>query len=374
MIEFKAECGHTVRAKDDDGGKVVRCSYCGRETRVPDQQDEGDRDLDFLFREVEQAAESDAHAPKRRRRRGKLPSPFASSEDRFYFLGPVVKMIYVAGILIVIIFVGKKFILPAVLGPNQQQSSQRTGPKQKKTDEASNKLSNPDRGGLLVKLDQKKPGIYVDSVPEGARIYIVDTSKGVNPKEALKILQTPACDRNERARAAVDLKEGSGYLVLCTLPINARGLKAYPGYRALRERVEAGAVLTSLDEFLLPDKAHETGTVEFRDDFLLYRLYEVDVAPKQWSPVIALFLPHQSLAENSRYLPKRKAFVFDKAEANSEMDFYGFPTTDQSFLIQSLESIGAMVYPFQRDGDDVYYWLRVPLTEGVVKIRPLPRT
>lgn len=373
MIEFKAECGHTVRAKDDDGGKVVRCSYCGRETRVPDQQEEGDRDLDFLFREVEQAAESEAHAPRRRRRRGRRPNPFASSEDRFYPLGLALKMVYVAGILIVVIFVGKKFVYPVMFGQEQQQNRQAAGPKPKKANKASNRLSTPDRGGLLVKLDPKKSGIYVDSVPEGARIYIVDTSKGVNPKEALKILQTPACDRNERARAAVDLKEGSGYLVLCTLPINARGLKAYPGYRALRERVEAGAVLTSLDEFLLPDKAHETGTVEFRDDFLLYRLYEVDVAPRQWSPVIALFLPHRSVAENSHYLPKRKAFTFDKVEANSEMDFYGFPLTDQSFLIQSLESIGAMVYHFQRDGEDLYYWLRVPLTEGVVKIRRLPR-
>ncbi|MCH7702643.1 MAG: hypothetical protein IID37_13245, partial [Planctomycetes bacterium] len=324
--------------------------------------------------EVEQAGDSDTPAPARRRRRGKRRNPFAASQDRFYFLGPVVKMVYVAVILTVLIVVGRKYILPAVLGQNQQQHSREARSKPKKTNKTSTKLSTPDRGGLLVKLDAKKSGIYVDSVPEGARIYIVDPAKGVNPKEALRILQTPACDRNERARAALDVQEGSGYLVLCTLPINARGLKKYPGYRALRERVEAGAVLTSLDEFLLPDKAHDTGTVEFRDDFLLYRLYRVDVAPKQWSPVIALFIPHQSVAENSRYLPKRKAFTFDKAEANSEMDFYGFPPTDQSFLIQSLESIGAMVYHLERDGEDLYYWLRVPLTEGVVKIRRLPRT
>ena len=373
MIEFKAECGHTVRAKDDDGGKVVRCSYCGRETRVPDQQEEGDRDLDFLFRDVEQASEAEGRAP-RRRRRGKRATPFASSEDRFYPLGLALKMVYVAGILIVIIFVGKKFVYPVMFGQGQQQSSQRTGSKSKKADKKSIKLSTPDRGGLLVKLDAKKSGIYVDSVPEGARIYLVDASKSGHPKEALRILQEPACDRNQRARAAVDLREGGRYLVLCTLPINARGLKAYPGYRALRERVEGGEILGSLDEFLLPDKAHETGTIEFRDDFLLYRLYEVDVAPKQWSPVIALFIPHQSVGENSRYLPKRTAFAFDKAEANSEMDFYGFPLTDQSFLIQSLESIGAMVYHFEREGEDLYYWLRVPLTEGVVKIRRLPRT
>ena len=79
-------------------------------------------------------------------------------------------------------------------------------------------------------------------------------------------------------------------------------------------------------------------------------------------------------AVNDRSLPdKELATAFDKAEANSEMEFYGFPSADQSYLIQSLESIGAMVYRFQRDGEDLYYWLRVPLTEGVVKIRRLPR-
>ena len=38
MIEFKAECGHTIRAKDEDVGKVVRCAYCGREAQVPEDE------------------------------------------------------------------------------------------------------------------------------------------------------------------------------------------------------------------------------------------------------------------------------------------------------------------------------------------------
>jgi translation initiation factor IF-2 len=35
MIEFKAECGHTVRAKNEDAGQAVRCSYCGKAAKVP---------------------------------------------------------------------------------------------------------------------------------------------------------------------------------------------------------------------------------------------------------------------------------------------------------------------------------------------------
>ena len=62
MIEFKAECGHTVRARDEDAGGVIRCSYCGRNAKVPDNLDS---DLDFLFQDLDQSAQ-----PVAERRRG----------------------------------------------------------------------------------------------------------------------------------------------------------------------------------------------------------------------------------------------------------------------------------------------------------------
>ena len=66
MIEFTAECGHTVRAKDDAAGEVVRCTYCGNQVEVPLAEA---RSLDYLFRDVEQSDEE----PKRRKRKRKKP-------------------------------------------------------------------------------------------------------------------------------------------------------------------------------------------------------------------------------------------------------------------------------------------------------------
>ena len=68
MIEFKAECGHTVRAKDEDAGKVVRCSYCGREAPVPSKGEDRD-ELEYLFSEVEKTGVYEAQSGRERRRR-----------------------------------------------------------------------------------------------------------------------------------------------------------------------------------------------------------------------------------------------------------------------------------------------------------------
>ena len=73
MIEFKAECGHTVRARDEDAGSVVRCTYCGRNAEVPDK----DAELDFLFRDVKQPED-----PGKRRRQRRKPKPAAAADGK----------------------------------------------------------------------------------------------------------------------------------------------------------------------------------------------------------------------------------------------------------------------------------------------------
>ena len=94
MIEFKGECGHTIRAKDDDAGKVVRCSYCGKEAQVPEEEDE----LDFLLTEVERTGDFDP--PKSRRRAKPRPSAAAGPPIRpksdFNPFGVALKMCYAA--------------------------------------------------------------------------------------------------------------------------------------------------------------------------------------------------------------------------------------------------------------------------------------
>ncbi len=70
MIEFKADCGHTVRARDEDGGGVVRCSYCGKPAPVPENNAD---DLDFLFTDVEQDGTDGKPGKKRRGRTARAP-------------------------------------------------------------------------------------------------------------------------------------------------------------------------------------------------------------------------------------------------------------------------------------------------------------
>ena len=111
MIEFKAECGHTVRARDEDAGSVVRCSYCGRPANVPDEA--GD-ELDFLFNDVEQPAEESG-----RRKRGKrIPGGgvFAKKRGKGEFnpFPIVLRLCYAALLIIIVIFVGRMYVLPLI--------------------------------------------------------------------------------------------------------------------------------------------------------------------------------------------------------------------------------------------------------------------
>lgn len=49
MIQFKADCGHTIEVPDRDAGRVVRCAYCGREVEAPS----ADGPDEVLFEEVD---------------------------------------------------------------------------------------------------------------------------------------------------------------------------------------------------------------------------------------------------------------------------------------------------------------------------------
>ena len=107
MIEFKAECGHTIRARDEDEGKVVRCSYCGRETQVPISEPD---DLDSLFSEVESSEGTAAGAPSRKQKRAMQQTGPAVRTERpalsFNPFAVAMKMAYGAAIIIVLIVVG----------------------------------------------------------------------------------------------------------------------------------------------------------------------------------------------------------------------------------------------------------------------------
>ena len=377
MIEFKADCGHTVRAKNEDEGKTVRCSYCGHEAQVPMQQ-VVDKDLDFLFREIEQQGEGSEGAarpkskkPRRSVASSSFPSVSGGGNDVF---GWAMKMVYAAVLLMILIVVGKMYVMP-LLSNSKAQDSPPPPPaeNQPTTDFAA---GNSSTGmGLQFGLPAGVTGIYVDSVPPGARLFVSKQADAGSSVEgfASKILGIPQSDCNKKTRDILQLNEAGKYVVVCTLPINHAGLKPYPNYRQFRQAVEEGhAERFPVERFLQPDRAAASATLEFRDEFLVYRVYEVDVAPNQWSQVVALFLPPVAIKDTVAYLPFEKIYNFDVSEARSEMSYYEFNATDQSFLIQALERVGGMAYNKAEPGGSAkYYWLGVGLGNGAVRIRPL---
>ena len=102
MIEFKADCGHTVRAKDENAGGVVRCSYCGKETQVPES---GGDELDFLFRDLEQGEEVSRKARRKRRKAGGPPTSGGARRRPFDPFAVVLRLCYAAGLIVIVIVI-----------------------------------------------------------------------------------------------------------------------------------------------------------------------------------------------------------------------------------------------------------------------------
>ncbi len=352
MIEFKADCGHTVRAKDEDAGKVVRCAYCGREAQVPqDEQDE----LDFLFSPAEaddsaSSAAVKAHgAPSRRRSSGMPFQPSRSRADPFLL---VKRMAYVAAILICAIFVGKKYAWPAVERAFLQDEKPAVAPAdfavhrpKKPTIEVQKPRTAGRMGFLLERLDKLgREGVYVRSVPEGATVYHAEAER--TPKE-LKWLVEPNTDRVV-SPMSIDLKPGRHVLVV-TLPINDRHLKEYRhfGYNELRRKVEEDPERSddTVDRYFRPDTATDVSVVVLRGRIYIARKYEVSVHRNEWTVLAPLFLPYRcALADLHKLVSREEAYGFSETDILSELEFYGVVDRDHRYIVDILRRVGSISY------------------------------
>ena len=178
MIEFKAECGHTVRARDEDSGGLVRCSYCGKPANVPEAKNEG---LDHLFDEAEIAHAQEGSTPsikKKRRQRPVLGAP--RSRSGFNPFPIIVKLCYFALLLCIVIIVTNKFILPSfrsespsVRVPNKPENPAVNQASQRKKED-SPAPGTPERG---LRNRALLAGFYVTSTPPGATVLYVPMSE-----------------------------------------------------------------------------------------------------------------------------------------------------------------------------------------------------
>lgn len=354
MIEFKADCGHTVRAKDEDAGRVVRCSYCGRPAGVPDEK--ASDGLDFLFHDLSaQSAPTAAPRMPPPRRKGFFARK-ARRGDAFNPFAVVVKLCYIAAILIVVIIVGRLWVVPLF---KPDGLAQRLIPQSS----AGTPAARPQRGQPDVPGDRSVPrpgligrdtmiGLFVHSTPPGAAVYCAESSRApakgrIHLADGMQQVQSPG--------AFSRLHDGE-YVVEVVLRWSDTTLNKYEGFMEFRRSIQNASAeerRRRMAEYFLPDGASDV-FVDPSDDLYLVRQYRgVTVRQQASSGVRALFLPRLMNAEGSglayeklvnEYLPKSHAYVLHEEQVRNELMFYAVRVTDEAFVMEALRRVGVIPY------------------------------
>ncbi len=369
MIEFKGECGHTIRARDEDSGKIVRCSYCGKEALVTRQAQD---DLDVLFDQVEQTGSYDAQATRvgqkshkaqaRQKKRLAAGKP-AQAFDPFDI---AMKMTYVA-VVIILIVVGMKY----VPGLYQNLTGEPETPKQTHKANAAPTNNNPAhsrRKGLLTEtLNSQQEGVYVSSVPSGAGIYHL-------PKTSVhgSILEDPMANKNIRTNRALRLNPGK-HTIAVAIRINDAELMGLTGYKDLRTKIEENASDRdqAIRNYFMPDGSIHTRVEKLRGTLHLVRVFECEVDSQTWESTTAIFLPKETSPEKMMTLLRgENQFGIEDVEVDRELRFYGVTGADLSYVEDVLKRIGVAPY---RGEDGTYRLFRIDPATGTIisrKINP----
>lgn len=332
MIEFKSPCGHTVRARDEDAGRDVKCNYCGKEVRVP--SDRAD-DLDFLMSEV--SATSAVASPPRKARNG---GPFSGGR-RSAESGPreaILKLTYAAAAITAVVLVTRNYVLPALApgeAPEQASVAHQPSPEPK-----------PRRVRFGLTELSGEGGLYVSAVPAEAEIYIVDEKTWTVGQRIAAVSGSKRMTSGETFCGM----EGV-FIVEAALPWNDKSLKAYPDYnstfrRALEsaEKGEASNVLAR--QYFLPDGATSVFVTKETDQTYVVRQYKVELRNEAWESVTAFFVPASLKVGDlvTRYLPSEQRFGFDEEHVRGELEYYGVSLHDRTYVMDALARIGAVPY------------------------------
>ncbi len=349
MIEFKAECGHTVRARDEDAGGVVRCSYCGRDAKVPDNLES---DLDFLFRDLDQSAEPVAERRRWLGRRGKRSTRKGKKRGGFDPFAVVLKLCYVALLIAIVVVVGRKWVLPLIEGQGltlRAGVGQNESPSQgAKPESATRRRSSGP--GLIHK---KKPaGLYIASTPSGATAYYVEESKA--PPRG-RIVNVPGVQQLRTNGQCPRVSDGT-YVVEIAFPWNDPRLNHYPDYWSFRRSVEHASDQQRrqlVEEYFVPDEAVDAFIAQTEDQIYIVRQHRASVKHGRSQGVQALFLPKIFKDDDRSFsigalvmncLPTARAYEFDEDHVRNELAYYGVPEADRRFVVEALARIGAIPY------------------------------
>jgi hypothetical protein len=363
MIEFKAECGHAVRARDEDAGGTVRCSYCGRNAIVPSQ---GDHELDYLFSEVEQGPDEDE---KSRRRRIRTERRASRKKKALHEVNPfwmVVRLSYVAGLVLVVWFVLKLFVLP--MFDSQKRAQRMAGiptisppvavaekPSEGPVETPSASAQPVVGRGLLVSRGR---GVLIASTPPGATWFALEESRA--PASG-RIQPVPGCITGHPPNDWAQLPDGK-YVVDVVLAWNHPALadpdlpnhKNYTDFRRRLEPANPEQRRQLIEQYFIPDEARHVFADQTPEQIFLVRQYRgVEVRGRQGAAVRSLFLPRLGNADarSFRLEPLLNGFVaadarygYDERQAKAEMSFYGVAQADQGALLEFLSRIGVAPY------------------------------
>lgn len=381
MIEFKGDCGHLIRARAEDVGKVVRCSYCGKEAVVVRPGSSGDPEENLLDA-VEQTGVFDAEATKaqrrshreRKRAEKRLAAGKPAAVDPF---AVILKMTYVA-VIVVIAAVGFKYV-PGLYKSlaGQAQSSPSPSPESgghTETQATTHKPTPPPvvasgRKGLLTeRLEIHPDGAYISTVPGDAMIFHVARWN------ALSDLFTKEESRStERTNAILKLNSGR-HTIGVAVRINDPELMRLPGYKDLRRALEDSFddddASKRISAYFLPDDAVAQRLVRVDRYLYIARAYEVEVKGT-WVAVTALFVPREAPSALLSYLPSRTTFGFERADVERELRFYEVPDADCRAVLDALERVGRMSY--RKSESDRYRLFQIDPMDGAITSVPLNR-
>lgn len=350
MIEFKAECGHTVRARDEDAGAVVRCSYCGKNAKVPE---DAERDLDALFRELQHDAPVAAvHAPAPRRRRTFFSRAARGGHGEFNPFPIILRLVYATVLLAIVVVLYQKAIKPMLSDTARDTRAVRRGGQTAETPKPPEETTRRKASGFIGSIGS---GLFVRSTPSGGAVFCIESSRATTRG---RINRIKGCSQINAEEGTHNLSDGT-YVVEVAFVYNDPRFKTYRGYNEFRRAIDDtksdSQRASILDAFFIPDGASDVFVAEQDYQTYIVRQYR-DVEIRQGQPyaVRALFLPRipkpnepgfsiEEIVAN--YLSaESRAYGFDEAHVASELAYYGVPEGDRRWVMEALARIGVISY------------------------------
>lgn len=350
MIEFKAECGHTVRARDEDAGAVVRCSYCGKNAKVPE---DAERDLDALFREIQSdTPQSSVIAPAPRRKRSFF-SRRKSVAGEFNPFPLIMRLVYASVLVVIVVVLYQKAVKPMLDDAGKKprpgrMAVQQNSPQAPQDENSTRRRSAGYIGGSLGS------GLFVRSTPPGAAVYCIESAKATSRGRINKIKGSTQITSEDGTQ---NLSDGT-YVVEFVFAINDPKLTSYRGYSEFRRPAEEGSDAQRrelIESYFIPDDASDVFIADVEDQKYIVRQYrDIEIQQGQPKAVRALFLPRLakegqpgfSIEDlvNSYLSIEPKAYAFNESHVNSELNYHGVPEGDRRWVMEALARVGVISY------------------------------